>query len=267
MQLSHTNLELSNGDGTFSQQDLTDDPNSMKGDGANLIVGDFNGDGKDDFIRQEKGGWDHDDALTAQIYLSNGDGTFSNQLLTDFTTMQGDFVNLIASTPSSFDSDSSSTTSSTFNIQFDYKFDTNGWFTPERREALEAAATIWENIIQDEFDNLPIGTVTPSVTNPQTGETINLFTTDVVIDDLLVFVGAGELGSSTLGLAGPSGWYTNETRYIGSDFEPWAGSISFDTSTQWFFDSTPATSNDIPSASIDFIWLSRGRVLPLAPLI
>jgi LysM repeat protein len=87
-------IYLSNGNGTFSSQLLTD-YTTMKGDFTNLIVGDYNGDGKDDFIRQEKDAYDDDDTATAQIYLSNGNGTFSSQLLTDYTTMKGDFTNLI----------------------------------------------------------------------------------------------------------------------------------------------------------------------------
>ncbi|AUB36930.1 hypothetical protein COO91_02859 [Nostoc flagelliforme CCNUN1] len=86
---------LSNGNGTFSSQLLTD-YTIQKGDFVNLIVGDYNGDGKDDFIRQEKGAIAADDILTAQVYLSNGNGTFSSQLLTDYTIMKGDFVNIIA---------------------------------------------------------------------------------------------------------------------------------------------------------------------------
>ncbi|MEQ8467602.1 S8 family serine peptidase, partial [Coleofasciculus sp. E1-EBD-02] len=92
------NLYLSKGDGTFTKRDLTDDPNSMKGDnGVNLIVGDFNGDGKDDFIRQEKGGWASDDHNSANLYLSKGDGTFTKRDLTDDpNSMKGDNgVNLI----------------------------------------------------------------------------------------------------------------------------------------------------------------------------
>jgi hypothetical protein len=85
---------LSNGNGTFSSQDLTD-YTIMKGDFTNLIVGDYNGDGKDDFIRQEKGDYAVDDIQTAQIYLSNGNGTFSSELLTDYTIMKGDLTNLI----------------------------------------------------------------------------------------------------------------------------------------------------------------------------
>ncbi|MEH2242943.1 FG-GAP repeat domain-containing protein, partial [Nostoc sp.] len=85
---------LSNGDGTFSSQLLTYFTIDS-GDLTNLIVGDYNGDGKDDFIRQEKGAYAVDDLLTAQVYLSNGDGTFSSQPLTDSTIDSGDLTNLI----------------------------------------------------------------------------------------------------------------------------------------------------------------------------
>ncbi|WP_158501855.1 RHS repeat-associated core domain-containing protein [Vitiosangium sp. GDMCC 1.1324] len=44
--------------------------------GANIIPGDFNGDGLEDFIRQEKGGADDDEATSFNIYYSRGDGTF-----------------------------------------------------------------------------------------------------------------------------------------------------------------------------------------------
>jgi hypothetical protein len=87
-------IYLSNGNGTFSSQLLTD-YTTMKGDFTNLIVGDYNGDGKDDFIRQEKDAYDDDDTATAQIYLSNGNGTFSSQDLNDSYQMKGDFTNLI----------------------------------------------------------------------------------------------------------------------------------------------------------------------------
>ncbi|NEQ98786.1 MAG: hypothetical protein F6K30_19040 [Cyanothece sp. SIO2G6] len=70
-------------------QSLTDHV-AHKGDLTNLITGDFNGDGRDDFIRQEKGSWDNDDYRTAEIFLALGDGTFSQQLMTDFTRMKGD---------------------------------------------------------------------------------------------------------------------------------------------------------------------------------
>ncbi|BAY20915.1 hypothetical protein NIES2100_06590 [Calothrix sp. NIES-2100] len=85
---------LSNGDGTFRKLDLTDS-DDMKGDLTNLIVGDYNGDGKTDFIRQEKGAWATDAYGTGKVYLSNGDGTFRKLDLTDSDDMKGDLTNLI----------------------------------------------------------------------------------------------------------------------------------------------------------------------------
>lgn len=43
--------------------------------GANLIVGDYNGDGRSDFIRQVKGQWGNSTSNTFNLYLSNGFGT------------------------------------------------------------------------------------------------------------------------------------------------------------------------------------------------
>jgi hypothetical protein len=153
-------------------------------------------------------------------------------------------------TPTSIDS---------FNIQFDYRFDTNGFFkNPTRRANLEAAAKIWEDIIKNEFTDVPADTKV-SVKDPQTNKFIN-FTLDYKIDDLVVFVGARNIGGSggALAIGGPSSAYyigsSLDTRYNSSDnFEPWTGSISFNTSKSWFFDATPNTSNDIPVISNDFL--------------
>ncbi|NJN30236.1 MAG: hypothetical protein HC824_07185 [Synechococcales cyanobacterium RM1_1_8] len=139
-----------------------------------------------------------------------------------------------------------------FNIEFDYRFDTNGWFTPERRAALEAAADVWEEIILDDFATTPVGTRIPFVMNPQTNADVD-FIADREIDDLLIFVGARSFNGSTLGVAGPSGYVGGDPRYTGNDFEPRAGSIAFSNSANWFFDATPGTSNDIPTNRPDFI--------------
>ncbi len=45
-----------------------------------------------------------------------------------------------------------------FDIQVDYRFDTDGFLNdPNRRAVVEAAASSWENIIKDEFTNIPAG--------------------------------------------------------------------------------------------------------------
>lgn len=67
---------------------------SLKGDLTNVYVGDFNGDGKDDFLRQEKGYWDDDNSYTAEVYLSNGNGSFNKVALPERFQLKGDFTNL-----------------------------------------------------------------------------------------------------------------------------------------------------------------------------
>ncbi len=75
---------FSNGDGTFNhvnpghgavgdkfQDWLRADP------GAHIIVGDYNGDGMSDFVRQEHSSWDDGTDNTFMVYLSNGHGGFT----------------------------------------------------------------------------------------------------------------------------------------------------------------------------------------------
>jgi hypothetical protein len=61
----------SNVSGDFYQDYLRSDP------GVNIITGDYNGDGKTDFIRQEKNGWDDDINGSFNIFLSQGNGYFN----------------------------------------------------------------------------------------------------------------------------------------------------------------------------------------------
>lgn len=147
-----------------------------------------------------------------------------------------------------------SVTTSPFNIQFDYRFDTRGFFTSEKRAVLEAAAALWENIIQDEFANTPVGTRVQSVDNPETGELLaSDFVVDRLIDDVLIFVGARDLqglSGSTLALAGPAGSASSTNV---SDFEPSAGTIAFNVGTDWFYDPTPTTDTDLPTNQQDFL--------------
>jgi hypothetical protein len=87
---------LSNGNGTFTQKADLSNPGIFNGNNTNLMVGDFNGDGKDDFLRQEKGDWANDNIGMAQVFLSNGDGTFSQQVdLPADSWLNGNFTNLM----------------------------------------------------------------------------------------------------------------------------------------------------------------------------
>lgn len=148
-----------------------------------------------------------------------------------------------------------------FSIHFDYRFDTAGFFSADRRAALEAAGALWANLIHDDFPSLPKGTGI-RLKNPENrDEDVWVNSIEEDVDDLIVFVGTSE-AIPGLGRGGPS--YTTQTddaalavalaaRRDGTDFEPWAGSISFKASSNFFFDQTPATADDIPAQSSDFI--------------
>jgi hypothetical protein len=148
-----------------------------------------------------------------------------------------------------------------FSIKFDYRFDTVGFFTPDRRAALEAAGALWANHIHDDFPLLPKGTGI-RLKNPENrDEDVWVNSIEEDVDDLIVFVGTSE-AIPGLGRGGPSGNTQTDdpvlaaalaARRDGPDFEPWAGSISFKASSNFFFDPTPASADDIPSQSSDFI--------------
>jgi len=79
---------FSKGDGTFDyvfpgNNNTPYDPyqdllrfNDKANGGANIIPGDYNGDGLTDFIRQEKGSWASNSFGSFAVYFSKGDGTF-----------------------------------------------------------------------------------------------------------------------------------------------------------------------------------------------
>ncbi|UWR14000.1 DUF4214 domain-containing protein [Sulfitobacter sp. M368] len=151
-----------------------------------------------------------------------------------------------------------------FEIKFDYRFDTNGFFLDaSRRATLEEAARLWESVIGDDFDDVQAG-ISFDITNPTNGVTQETITLTEAVDDLIVFVGAASLGGSTLGYAGPSGYsasgdifsarISDDFRGQGavSDFEPWAGTLTFDTGTNWNFGlgAPSAGQNDFLSVAV-----------------
>ncbi len=146
-----------------------------------------------------------------------------------------------------------------FNIEFDYRFDSTGFFDEnthaDRRAALEKAAKIWEGLIGDEFVDVRAGT-TFSIDDPSADGTSRQITLANPIDDLLIFVGAESL-SGALGIGGFDGVDAEgdvfSQRISGNfrgqtvtDFEPWAGTISFEKNADWSFslDGAVAGMND-----------------------
>ncbi len=160
-------------------------------------------------------------------------------------------------------------------IRFDYRFDDAGFFdAAARRQALEAASALWSQHFVDDFEAVPVGTRV-RLKDPEDRETYVWVELEEPIDDLLVFVGTTEdmLG---VGRSGPSTWAEGEdsavlaaldARRDGSDFQPWAGSMSFKGSADWYFDPTPETDADIPDDAADFILYAAhelGHVLGFA---
>jgi hypothetical protein len=167
-----------------------------------------------------------------------------------------------------------------FHIQFDYRFDQQGFFTsPNRRAALEAAADVFEARIVDQFAAIvPQGgnTWEAVFSNPQSGMEVKVPNLTIPADTLLIFVGARDLDDTIVGAGGPGGWSAtgfsqtwfdtvgarNEPngRGVGAtDFAPWGGLISFDTTApggsarNWHFDvnlSPPFTYTDFYTTAL-----------------
>jgi len=153
-----------------------------------------------------------------------------------------------------------------FHITFDYRFDTKGAFQdPARRASLEAAAAEWEQLIEEDFEDIPAGTEV-LVRDPELPtEPGQVFVMDEPIDDLVVFVGVasmdgpgGQLAesfpSAAIGsVSDPTLSAKLAERNEGPDFEPWTAWLSFDETESWYYDETPETGDDIPAAQIDFM--------------
>ena len=165
-------------------------------------------------------------------------------------------------------------------IKFDYRFDTNGFFTTERQVALNLAGNIWSDVLLDEFAEVPENTEL-TLQNPQTG-TVETIVLEEAIDDLTIFVGASAEPFAQI----DSGINTSlfQAQYHGDDllgdvfqrrisrsfrgqtvtnFEPWVGTISFASNPEleWNFDLVSSNSN---VNQIDFFSVALqaiGRVL------
>ena len=154
-----------------------------------------------------------------------------------------------------------------FQIRIDYRFDKRGFFSdPVRRATLEGAARIWGRLLSDSFPDVPAGMFV-FIKDPEdpygSGTT---FTLEYAIDDLVVFVGSAKLDGSQMALSGPSAGLSGvddptllhalEARYTGTPFQPWTGSMSFDTATDFYFDPTPDAPHTPPADKVDFLTIA-----------
>ncbi|MGV3483812.1 MAG: dockerin type I domain-containing protein [Planctomycetaceae bacterium] len=162
------------------------------------------------------------------------------------------------------------TAAGTVQIRFDYSLDTTGFLSAaNRRAALNAAASIVSSRLTDTLSAIrPSGTNTwtASTFHPATGAVVNFNNLNIAANEIVVYVGARELGTSQLGSGGPGGIaargtsdWLNTVSGRGqagalatpkTDFGPWGGSLAFDSSTNWYFGLDQA---GLQSSQQDFI--------------
>ena len=166
-------------------------------------------------------------------------------------------------------------------FQFDYSYDTSGFFTDSRKAVLELAASYLEARIEDNLAAIPANsgaqTWKPVFNNPSSGAQVQLTGVSIPSQTMVVYVGARDIGGGTLAQAtfatsvtafsgatgdpwrttvfgrGQSGVdiYPNVDPNTSTDFGPWGGSISFSTAFNWYFDSDVSTV-DVPGNRYDF---------------
>ena len=145
---------------------------------------------------------------------------------------------------------------SAINIVFDYTYD-GGFFSGAnigRRVTLEAAAAVYEQRL---ISSLPAIVPNPgagntwslSVPRPDTGVVTNFANLTVAEDTLIIYAGGRDLGSvGGMGYTGfsyfasSSDWYNMwQSRASSTAFLPPGGSVSFNTTSDFYFDPDPTT--------------------------
>ena len=135
------------------------------------------------------------------------------------------------------------------NVVVDYSFDASGFFDdPARRAVVEQAAADLGMRLDTPLAAInPLGnTWTQVFLDPATGGTGRVANRTLAADTLVVYVGARELGGTTVAEAGPgtytvsgsSAFQTLLRTRSPSGVTAWGGSIAFDIDTNWFFGTT-----------------------------
>lgn len=150
-----------------------------------------------------------------------------------------------------------------FKIQIDYRFDKAGFFAdPIRKKTLEGACRIWGRLIADTFANVPKGTYIRVRDPEKPNDPALALNIDYEIDDLLIFVGSSDLPAGTTGMSSPTAGLSGITdatlqtslqqRFDGTPFQPWTGWITFDTTSDFYFDPAPDVGAAVPAGKLDF---------------
>jgi hypothetical protein len=161
------------------------------------------------------------------------------------------------------------------NVQFDYTFDTGGFFASQaRRDLLTQAAGTFTPFTDSLSAITPSGQNTwdAQFSHPSADSVASVPNLNVPANTVIIYVGAYDLPTGTLGHGGPGGYGASgfqpwfdllDTRgqagasrdpSQSTDFGPWGGSVAFDSTTNWFFGQTPVgqtpTQSDFLSVAI-----------------
>ena len=155
------------------------------------------------------------------------------------------------------------------NIVFDYSYDSSGYFTganSSRQSLLDSAASVFETRLGDTLSAISSSGSNHfdvNFFNPSSNSSSTINNYSVAENQIVVFVGAYNLGAGTLGQGGPGGFVAGgstafrdnaasrgEPGALGApsgqtDFAPWGGSITFNSSTNFYFDIDLTTDADI----------------------
>jgi hypothetical protein len=152
-----------------------------------------------------------------------------------------------------------------FNFNFDFTYDTNDFFSDAslgstRTTLLNSAGDFFEGIIQDQFtaiESSGSNSFTAAFNSPGTGQSVTLNNFSVASNTFTVYVGARNLGGSTLGRAGPGGYGISGTQSFldnaitrgqgdgtqasvrgesAYDFSTWGGQLAFNNTSNWYYD-------------------------------
>ncbi len=148
-------------------------------------------------------------------------------------------------------------------LQFDYRFDSANFFAdPSRQSVLNAAGTYFSSLLTDSLTAITSSgqnLFTAEFLAPSTLQSTLIPNFSVAADTLVVFVGGNStLGAGTLGQGGPGGYsaqgspaFLNTVAMRGqsapttgqsaTEFAPWGGSVIFNSTAQWYFDSDVTT--------------------------
>lgn len=147
-------------------------------------------------------------------------------------------------------------------IVFDYRFDSAGFFTSERREVLDGVARLFSENLTDSLSAIQPGDGELFVARIY--DPLDPLNSTVVVDNLTlpadqirIFVGSHAFSGQTLGVGGPgfhslggSQAFVDQVESRGepgallspaTDFAPWGGTITFGSQISWYADSDLST--------------------------